>query len=81
MFKPPCPFCQSTNTYQHSNNQIYEEYGLAQTYHRCNKCKKYFYRTSKIVETQYTFHSLVVYDYINNKYQPILNPKRDDPPN
>lgn len=37
-----CPLCGSRNTYQHSDNQIYEEHMIAQASFRCGKCKKIF---------------------------------------
>ena len=82
----PCPYCNSVNTRQHSDNQIYEEHSQAQASYRCDRCKKYFYRTWDLSQPRYMFHRLVIwnpefrYDQPNtNQPRYILNPKRNDP--
>lgn len=85
--KIPCPHCNSVNTKQHSDNQIYEEHGIAQASYRCNRCKKQFFRRWQLVSAEYKFHPYLTWNPNYRFHQPtsnepymIINPERDDPP-
>lgn len=61
---------------------ISEQYYIAETSHRCNKCKKYFYRRFKIIEPEYKFHPYFKWgsdDFGSYTIQP--NERKDDGPN
>lgn len=82
MNKPECPLCGSRNTRMRSAMTISEQYHIAETSHRCGKCKKIFYRRFKIIEPKYKFHPYFKWgsdDFGNYTIQP--NERKDDGPN
>ena len=82
MNKPECPLCGSRNTRMHSAMTISEQHHIAETSHRCGKCKKYFYRRFKIIEPEYKFHPYLKWELDDfGRYTMQPNERKDDGPN
>ena len=78
--RPACPRCNSRNTRQHSDNRISEHLQLAQTSHRCDRCKKYFYMLFPLGEPQILFHKGFGWQWADGTRSEQLNPNRFEGP-